>query len=236
MATTAATGPAPLSLAVARSPIFHMPRELRDRVYKFIFSDSPVPSIDGDEAAVPASSELAQSRLVSHQFDEEARETCFGEIVHIINWDPKDVAERPGVYTERICNLEKKLREQIKHIAFRIQDGNVNYIDPLHLDMKPEDPDLVGPGQQHVIRGLQLVESISFVLDLPFIETTAGKQTRIKQEARLAKKISEFTHVKKVIIQNIYHRDQFPYHAETGQQHWTILEWEDESDKVNDDR
>ncbi|CBX94547.1 hypothetical protein IAQ61_009613 [Plenodomus lingam] len=236
MATTPATCVAPLSPAVQQSPMFHMPLELRDRVYDFIFGDSPIPPSDDVTAAVPASSELAQARLVSHQFDDEARETCFGRIVHCINWNPKAVAERPGDYTQRVCNLEKKIREQIKHIAFRIQDGNVNYIDPLHLDQNPEDPDQVSPDRLCVIRGLRLLDSVTFVLDLPFINTTEGRRTRIMQEGRLAEKISELTHVKQVTVQNIFHREQFSYHEENGQQHWKILEWEDDSDIVNDDR
>ncbi|KAF2856805.1 hypothetical protein T440DRAFT_463023 [Plenodomus tracheiphilus IPT5] len=235
MATAAVAGPAPLSPAVARSPFFHMPHELRAEVYEFIFSDSPIPPNDNDDAAsMPVSSELGQLRLVSRQTNQEARKTFLLEVIHVINWDPERVARQPNVYMDRISSLGEDALQQIKHIAFRITNGNVDYIDPLHLDI---DPDYVDPGQHRVIRrGLQLLESVTIVLDLPYIETIEGRETRIRQESNLANKISLFTHVNKLIIQNIFHRTKFPYCAETGEQHWTILEWEDDSDIVNDDR
>ncbi|KAI8938123.1 hypothetical protein NX059_005790 [Plenodomus lindquistii] len=234
MSTTPA-GPSALSPAVAKSPFFlHMPPELRRRVYDFVFGDSPVLPVDADDAPTPVSSQLGLARLVSHQFDDEARKAFFADTIHILNWDRQRVSRNSGVYMDRISSLEPHLLQQIKQIEFRIEHGNVSYIDPLHLEMNPDN--LSQSQQSTVHRGLQVLESIRIVLDLPFIATTEGRQKRIETEGRLAAKISGFKSVNKVIVYNIYYRDRFPYHEEGRKQHWTIVEWEDDSNKVNDDR
>ena len=187
-----------------------------------------------EEAALPVSSKLGATRLTCHQIDEEARKIFFAENIHILNWDPSRVAQQPDTYMDRVSNLEHDLVSQIKRIALRIRSDNIDYIKPLHLNL---DPDHVRPEGHRVLRrGLHTLDLLEIVLDMPFIDTNEGRRTRIQQEGRIADKISHFTHVNTVIVQNIFYRDCFPYRAETGLQHWTMLESEDESDRVNDDR
>lgn len=153
---------------------------------------------DDDETALPVSSELGATRLTCRQIDEEARKIFFAENIHILNWDPNRVAEQPDTYTDRVRNLEHDLLSRIKRIALRIRSDNIDYIKPLRLNLDP------GPGDHRVLhRGLHTLDLLEIVLDMPFIATNQGRRTRIEQEGRIANMISNFTHVNKVIVQNI---------------------------------
>lgn len=233
MSTTDVDAPGPVSEAVAHSPLFWLPIELRVRVFQYVFGDPPEPD-DDDETALPISSKLGATRLTCHQIDEEARKIFFAENIHILNWDPNRVAQQPEAYTERVSNLDNDLLSQIKRIALRIRCDNIDYIKPLHLNLYP---DIVRSEDHRVLhRGLHTLDLLEIVLDMPFINTNEGRQKRIQQEGRIADMIANFTHVNTVIVQNIFYRDRFLYRTETVQQQWKMLESEDESDRVNDDR
>lgn len=127
----------------------------------------------------------------------------------------------------RLYNLEKDLRWNINHIALRVSPADVvEQLEPLHLQLHSNSDD----------RGLCNLKSLTIILDLPYIVKSPVRQHRIDDEGRVANTIFALKNVEKVIVQNIYYRDKCRFRTESRGQHWILLEEEDESDRINDDR
>lgn len=124
---------------------------------------------------------------------------------------------------QRLYNLDQNLRAHIHTIALRIQPGDIaEQLEPLQLDSRQHCP-------------LRLHHLI-LTLDVPRIESSDGTRRRIEHEAIVFRTIYDLVNVDKVTVNNIFHRDQSMFRQEMPGQHWTILEFEEDSDELNDDR
>ncbi|KAL5118390.1 hypothetical protein ACEQ8H_003739 [Pleosporales sp. CAS-2024a] len=157
----------------------------------------------------------------------EARDIVFQENMHVLDWSSqcRRLYARPGRYLQRLNRLEAGLRQQIARIAL--------YTPPGDLD------ELLGPLQIHYAASwspVQRLEELRIILSIPYITEPAVRRSRIREENQVARIAYSLRHVDKVVVQNIFYRDQNDFRAIAPGRAWSVLKWEDDDPRLNDDR
>lgn len=157
---------------------------------------------------------------------EETREVVFRDNIHVLNWLECSASyARPSQYMHRMFRLEQRLRQTINRIAL--------YTPPQDLD------DLLQPLQIHYNASwspVQRLEELRIILDVPRITSTGARRWRISAENQVSRTAYHLRHVDKVVIQNLFYRDQNQFGARAPGREWSVLAYEDDDDRLNDDR
>lgn len=79
-------------------------------------------------------------------------------------------------------------------------------------------------------------QTLYLILDVSYIDSDEAREARIHGERAICNVLPLLRNVKKVVVQNICFREETPAATDCDGQRWTILEWEDDSDDLIDDR
>ncbi|KAF2819914.1 hypothetical protein CC86DRAFT_122407 [Ophiobolus disseminans] len=156
----------------------------------------------------------------------EMRMIVFRDNTHILNWlEYSRSFSRPGDYMNRMFNLEHNLAAEIRKLAI--------YTEPCDAD---EFIDVLRGHLRIRWRAVQRLDELRIIFDVPRITNPAWKTTRTRQENNVCHTVYQLTHVNRVVIQNIYYRSDNDFVSDTMTRRWNVLMWEDDDDRINDDR
>jgi hypothetical protein len=151
----------------------------------------------------------------------------FQDNIHVLDWlrCGRSYGQPRHFVMQRLNRLEEELRQQINKLAL--------YTPPRDLD------ELLEPLQVHYAASwspVRHLEELRIILDIPTITESAARYSRIREENQVCRTASCLRYVDKVIIQNIYYRDRSDFRLPSLGRTWSVLAWEDDDPRLNDDR
>ncbi|KAH7079217.1 hypothetical protein BKA63DRAFT_541787 [Paraphoma chrysanthemicola] len=210
------------------SPFFALPRELRDEVYSFAFSpdyDAP-PDYPDDDEPIPHSSEVAMPRLTCRRMSAEARTIVFRENIHVLNlFNCRRSYARPGQCLNRLFNIENSLVRELRRIAL--------------YAVVADAPELLGVLQSHFRHTWSYARNLRelrIILDAPYVTSSSWRAARIRAENQVCHDVAHLSNVEMVVVQNILYHPESDFAGNTNMRRWHVLAYEDDDDRINDDR
>jgi hypothetical protein len=205
-----------------------LPRELRDQVYHLAFSPDydALPDYPDDDAPIPHSAAVAAPRLTCRRMSEEATTIAFQENIHVLNlFQCRRSNARPGHVLNRMFNIEYNLVKAIRRIALY---ADVDDVDELLDELQSQ--------YWHIWSPAQRLRELRIILDAPYIDSTNWRRARIRAENQVCHAVSQLSNVELAVVQNIFYRDGTDFRSDTERWRWRTLMWEDDDDRLSDDR
>lgn len=173
------------------STFFMLPKELRLLIYEFVFS-SFAPS--HGQTPLPKSSLHLRPLRTCRQFYQEAKVIAFKLSTHNLNWT------RSSSCFRHLLDLEPTLHTCIRHVAMVTSAaGLYDMLQPLryHFD--------------HMRHPFLALDTLTIVLE-PANYEKSRREKRIEEMNMVLSSVWYYKNVKKVIIQNVLHREMLRDH------------------------
>ncbi|KAH7078522.1 hypothetical protein FB567DRAFT_596117 [Paraphoma chrysanthemicola] len=168
-------------------------------------------------------------RLTCRRMSNEARTIVFRENIHVLNlFDCRRSYARPREWLNRLFNIENSLVRLVREIR------------RIALYAKVADrPELLGVLQSHFRHTWSYtrhLKELRIILDAPYVTSSSWRAARIPAENQVCHDVAHLSNVETVVVQNIFYHPESDFAGNTSRRRWQVLAYEDDDDRINDDR